>query len=160
MTNPTPLTAVQIAYKAMRSYSFRSHTQEIPTIDDIANLIEAYAAQQNAELLTKCEDLEKQLKTADVYVKHYFQTKDENERLKQQLAWQPISTAPKDGTSVLIFDNYREDKKVDGYNRVVARFDEPLDRWMIHQRYGNYIACINPTKWMPLPQPPKDTPND
>lgn len=159
MTNPTqPLTAERIVKELTEALNFEGpySTEGYPLADNI----ETYAAQQNAELLTKCEDLEKQLKTADVYVKHYFQTKDENERLKQQLAWQPISTAPKDGTSVLIFDNYREDKKVDGYNRVVARFDETLDRWMIHQRYGNYIACINPTKWMPLPQPPKDTPND
>lgn len=53
--------------------------------------------------------------------------------------WQPIETAPKDGTGVLTTQgNYPEDLF--------------CDRWDVkHQRWG-YDA--KPTHWMPLPPPP------
>jgi hypothetical protein len=58
--------------------------------------------------------------------------------------WQPIETASKDGTRVLVYN--------------------PSDRWVVtawHDEKG-WTACdsmggrrINPTHWMPLPAPPE-----
>ena len=61
--------------------------------------------------------------------------------------WQPIETAPKDGTVVVGYDrsnhhaddrNYAEFMRWDG-----ERWRDP-DTW-----------TITPTHWMPLPEPPK-----
>jgi hypothetical protein len=55
--------------------------------------------------------------------------------------WQPIETAPKDGTNLLVTDG-----------KITAlgwhdEFDAPEDPWC------GYIK--RPTHWMPLPPPPK-----
>lgn len=61
--------------------------------------------------------------------------------------WQPIETAPKDGTKVLIY--------------------HIRDKWMIcaghwpcnsywSESYASNIKLNNPTHWMPLPEPPSD----
>jgi hypothetical protein len=75
--------------------------------------------------------------------------------------WQPIETAPKDGSSVLVFDYYQTDWKKhedgryvqtgpDGYGLVVARFDKDHG-WHVSASVtnGNYIRLFNPTRWMP-----------
>jgi hypothetical protein len=70
--------------------------------------------------------------------------------------WQPIETAPKDGTTIIIFDSYSDDKGIDGYGVCTARWDYSLKWWIMHQRYSNVISLINPTHWMPLPEPPQE----
>lgn len=76
---------------------------------------------------------------------------------KETFAWQPMETAPKDGSEVLIWDR--------GAIRV-ARF-EPLGwsqataiafRWFIPLGKGECSGgtfAVDPTRWMPLPDPPK-----
>jgi hypothetical protein len=80
-------------------------------------------------------------------------------RLEAANQWQDISTAPRNGRSVLVFDSYlpsTEDGRIqqgdDGYGVVVASFDKGF--WVIHRRRGQIILCVNPTHWMPLPTPP------
>ena len=61
-------------------------------------------------------------------------------------AWQPIETAPKDGRDLLVFE---------GSGMCVANWDDWKQRngqtagWRDGQCYP-----VNPTHWMPLPQPP------
>ena len=62
--------------------------------------------------------------------------------------WQPIETAPKDGTRVLLF--------VPKYGAMSGHFPiygtSTQEKWNLH-------SCLNkeaiPTHWMPLPEPPK-----
>jgi hypothetical protein len=70
--------------------------------------------------------------------------------------WQPIETAPKDGTRVLVYNG-----KQRGYHTVEE--DIGVAEWS--PCMGVYcwasIACCDgvsyydPTHWMPLPEPPK-----
>lgn len=77
-------------------------------------------------------------------------------------AWQPIETAPKDGTKVLLADK-------NGYIST-ARWTEECERGGVDssrdpgwKAYAidddSFYSCeyINPTHWMPLPAPPERT---
>ena len=66
------------------------------------------------------------------------------------MEWQPVKTAPRDGTYILIFD---------GETVILARWSEvcPSDRekgwpdgWY---DVGTFLYAA--THWMPLPEPPK-----
>lgn len=67
--------------------------------------------------------------------------------------WQPIETAPKDGTQVLVGRFVPGDK----YDRRIR-----VDWWHGHMKHGyTGFGHFNPiywppTHWMPLPAPPKN----
>ena len=66
------------------------------------------------------------------------------------MEWQPIETAPKDGTKILIWG--RGGARVvrwslGPYNRKTRRYDED---WADGGMFG-----FEPTHWQPLPAPPK-----
>ena len=60
-------------------------------------------------------------------------------------AWQPIATAPKDGTEVILYDP--------AWTRATTGiWDEHAGFWC----YGDdYWFKAKPTHWQPLPEPPK-----
>ena len=55
--------------------------------------------------------------------------------------WQPIETAPMDGTNVLVTDGEGVDI---GWHDEFDAADDPWCGWIKH-----------PTHWMPMPEPPK-----
>jgi hypothetical protein len=60
--------------------------------------------------------------------------------------WQPIETAPKDGTRVLAWDGWSV---------------QTLEYWDGNEEWGQVgdsdrLTVSYPTHWMPLPSPPKD----
>ena len=82
---------------------------------------------------------------------------------KALLDWQPIETAPKDGTEILITGGgpeYGWDSccwDVDWYpSMVVALWDRGLQLWRFACYDAGVYGCwLNPTHWMPLPEPPE-----
>lgn len=60
--------------------------------------------------------------------------------------WQPIETAPKDGTRVLLFSG----AWFTGYY-AHSRYKWDPGKW----RSDEYPDLTNPTHWMPLPQAPE-----
>ena len=64
------------------------------------------------------------------------------------MGWQPISTAPKDGTHILIFDEFGECSvawwQVDSDGSIFGWTTDGGDR-------------VTATHWMPLPEPPSAT---
>ena len=64
------------------------------------------------------------------------------ESIKPSL-WQPIETAPKDGTGLLVYSDERI---------ISAMWSDGADDWVevVHE-----YTFANPTHWMPLPEPPK-----
>ena len=70
------------------------------------------------------------------------------------MEWQPIETAPKDETTILVYGCWE--------GELHGRDDEP-DVWKASYFYGTWSIeggeyysqrVINPTHWMPLPLPP------
>lgn len=70
--------------------------------------------------------------------------------------WQPIETAPKDGTWILL---YKEQElsgivQVDEWCPSIQTVKWAYDRWC---ECSGYSAFATPTHWMPLPKPPTET---
>jgi hypothetical protein len=92
------------------------------------------------------------------------QLQAEVEALRKDAAWQPIETAPKDETPVLIFGGIQHPEV--GSSRTITR--ATLANWSTSSECWDVLDCDyysvsieNPTHWMPLPKPPtvivKDT---
>jgi hypothetical protein len=68
------------------------------------------------------------------------------------MIWQPISTAPKDGTRILV---YGPAKNGDHYMDVCGWPANWSGKWPV--AYMDY-ATGEPTHWTPLPEPPEQNP--
>jgi len=67
----------------------------------------------------------------------------------QKRQWRPIETAPKDGSEVLVICSNNEQFVGYRYN------DAPYFCYAVNRDRGRFFC--EPTHWMPLPSPPKDT---
>lgn len=73
--------------------------------------------------------------------------------LREATGWQPIETAPRDGTMVLIYTTRRvgvKAQRIVGPHVRQAYFAYGL--WQM----GDFSTCELPTHWMPLPPAPKE----
>ena len=80
--------------------------------------------------------------------------REENERRKadaELIEWQPIETAPKDGTDILVMTG--ETMHVVRWINIHGDFDY----WTVDDnKHGPFtLRGKAPTHWMPLPDPPK-----
>lgn len=69
--------------------------------------------------------------------------------------WQPIETAPKDGTNLLLYLPESEKRPI-----VVGYYSIPLGHedesyWFEVEGDGGFMIDVPATHWMPLPEPPK-----
>ena len=71
------------------------------------------------------------------------------------LAWQPIETAPRDGTEVIVCKRFEglnpNDLRKPQHDMAVVMWDGSC--WTIDSEFPFYFD--DPTHWMPLPEPPK-----
>ena len=74
--------------------------------------------------------------------------------------WQPIETAPKDGTWILVYGAGTDDED-EARNVAVAQYTNYLNgrttewHWQFAWYDGGYYGMFNaPTHWMPLPEAP------
>jgi hypothetical protein len=67
--------------------------------------------------------------------------------------WQPIETAPKDGTSVLVYGPWKgEFSQLKHPHEIWRGHCHPVSKlWFI----SGTLEFVDPTHWMPLPEPPK-----
>lgn len=78
--------------------------------------------------------------------------------------WQPIETAPKDGTAVWLWCDGAP--YIGYFQPAEAEWDEPLGKWFIHagfrrkagnhrhdEIFGTYAHGVTPIGWQPLPAP-------
>ena len=75
--------------------------------------------------------------------------------------WQPIETAPKDGTWVLVFGNVCDESWRE-ISVAVAQYTNELNggttewHWQFAWYDGGYYGIVDDvTHWMPLPEPPQ-----
>lgn len=75
--------------------------------------------------------------------------------LEEQVTWQPIEAAPKDGTVVFVWHEARINP-FDGFDTKIkkAQWLVDLGEWSVAGVGGNMIPTL--THWMPLPKPPKE----
>ena len=81
------------------------------------------------------------------------------------MSWQPIETAPRDGTWVMLtggscieyrWDGDNEPTCVAGQWTAYLNGREVQGHWQFAWYDGGYYGRYdNPTHWMPLPEPPK-----
>ena len=79
------------------------------------------------------------------------------------MKWQPIDTAPKDGTHILIIIPYTEEWRKptvaiarwynDSYNR---KYRKPRPYWQWDEMRVGSQRELQPTRWMPLPEVPEE----
>lgn len=80
--------------------------------------------------------------------------------------WQPIETAPRDGTPVLLAGGeddtarYMTDDEARRMRAPTRGWWTKGDGWVITLAEAGYVAVIrnDPTHWMPLPEPPQTQP--
>ena len=75
------------------------------------------------------------------------------DEVRQDVGWQPIETAPKDGTAIVAWCVHPYASSMtepdDYVGPVIARWiDHNGGGWTWHGHLGNF------THWMPLPEPP------
>lgn len=76
--------------------------------------------------------------------------------------WQPIETAPKDGTRVLVYGTYQWEDYLDRQQTgavtayyIAADFWDDEDIGWVLISTNPYRDRAQPTHWMPLPEPPR-----
>lgn len=89
---------------------------------------------------------------SDGHFERIFAYKEWNARSND---WQPIETAPRDGTEIITV--------VKGFVPTIGWYDgnEWLNHALLYDAVSSFLVdCddirYNPTHWMPLPEPPKD----
>lgn len=118
-------------------------------LQDLALKADAEIDRLTAQLAKSCDD--SRFGDADVGCPRAIKADAEIDRLRAERQWQPIETAPKDGTIVdLLFR---------GNIRIADCIWYQDEWWTTEQR--DPVACVShgfskPTHWMPRPEPPND----
>ena len=66
--------------------------------------------------------------------------------------WQPIETAPRDGTAILVWPGVLF-TEMTYFHTSVVRWHDWKEAWI--EASGEEYNTFYPTHWMPLPPPPK-----
>lgn len=87
------------------------------------------------------------------YIRQHFAVAAEliTESNCEKAQWQPISTAPKDGT--LILGDFSDGETSWHFSRCVVRWSgSDLSLWS-----SKGVSGLLPTRWMAIPEPPKES---
>lgn len=99
-------------------------------------------------------DLAQQLRDVIPPAPHFLAMLEELER-RAAGEWRPIETAPKDGSSVVIYGDIDASEAIPDYavcSWEPAAIGQPAG-WVLD---GHESVMFVPTHWMPLPSPPED----
>ena len=118
-----------------------------------ADLADARIADLEKELASVHERYDSTIEECNRFSAMYASAVQKNKQL-ELATWQPIETAPKDGTQILVMGKKRQ---------FVARFEN--NHWLhwknLKARYWDMKShFINPTHWKPLGPPPAQGASD
>lgn len=127
---------------------------------DLAMATPTARIQYHQQGVQAADEIEKRTRERDEALAEVERLRAENERLTRECAaeWEPIETAPRDGTTILVYFRWH------GPMTVVANDQNDPDAdwrlWYIDDhKHGPYVVrgyCEgDDTHWMPLPEPPK-----
>jgi len=76
--------------------------------------------------------------------------------------WQPIETAPRDGTPILVFGgeftpSVDPPRPVESAVKCERSIEDGVLRYFVCDTDYYSAEVVGPTHWQPLPQPPKET---
>lgn len=105
------------------------------------------------------EDINREIDEANkcrfpIYDDPHVKTILEALQIAKAMEWQPIETAPKDGTQVDVYISELQERYTE------AHFCVSEQCWVWDLPCGTKRVMFTktpPTHWMPLPQPPKET---
>lgn len=120
--------------------------------DEIERLRAAIAAQQDgAEVEALKHDIERHIKIGSDLANQLSVAMGENARLQAAMTWQPINTAPKDGTTILVCDaTHMDSQKIVFWD--VDPKSPPGFHWFVEDAGAYHEKAF--THWKPLdPQP-------
>ena len=69
--------------------------------------------------------------------------------------WQPIETAPKDGTQLLLYCGNEWGGIIVGHYGDLLLVNDVTDEWETETCWQSGLEKFGVTHWMPLPKPPK-----
>lgn len=72
-------------------------------------------------------------------------------------SWLPIETAPKDGRAVLLFGILPGSHGYSDDSLIMSVGGWSGERWGAEANNGRFVRFLEPTHWMPLPNPPNPT---
>jgi hypothetical protein len=77
------------------------------------------------------------------------------EQSRQQEAWQPIETAPKDEVRLILFNPDEHGEYMGSWSVQTGAYYEQLGGWQYDGESVAYGNAHQPSHWMPLPAPPQ-----
>lgn len=89
---------------------------------------------------------------ANEWEDRYETLKQQNDQLRERLAWRPIETAPRDGTTVFVWWAGRIQRGA----YLGPRHGRPISDWYVVSRGIWYPTNETVYHWLPLPEPPKE----
>lgn len=125
--------------------------------DDIARLLEVVAALGEGKFDDRAPDQNLFIEWVPVSV---VRKARELSKMRPEPMWQPIETAPKDGTPVLCALYYNNDRSY--WGQLVICWDDHNHIWTDGVGWEQNLIdepTETPLFWMPLPDPPTSTPS-
>lgn len=72
------------------------------------------------------------------------------------MTWQPIETAPRDGTRVILYRPQTPGYRAAVRRVVVGSFSAKKGCWRIENVHPGWLSQSQVTCWQPLPEPPTE----
>lgn len=113
-------------------------------------------AAQTVKRFQPAENEDGSVEMAEVYGGDYVSAEDYTALERRVPTWQPIETAPKDGTKIIVLTVHGEIEISEWYVVTTAEYEPAGDGLFrkVETVFSQGWNGNHPTHWMPLPAPP------
>ena len=120
----------------IKEYTWNWDNDEHPPLEE--------GRKELADLRTRIAELEDRLEKSALVNGRLLEDID---NLETTTTWQPIKTAPKDGTEIRLLGRIKKE--------YIGHWDKEFSVWSVRPHSEGFFV-IMPTHWMPLPKPPEE----